>query len=201
MPCSALTRIIGENIGSKNGVSQQNEESGWDIADTLLGLLHRDCSGWEERNERDSRYAAFYAVACSWGLIWQATGLGNCLLDLHKQDCAYMTGQIWWEDGAYFFLAWPLHLLFLLGLTRASDSCRSSPWLAWCLLFPGLLSRLGMALIPPCSHNNMICCPHLGQNHTAWQAEQPARRLCGYKSKLLNRSWYARKFKIILKQW
>lgn len=125
MPCSALTRIIGENIGSKNGVSQQNEESGWDIADTLLGLLHRDCSGWEERNERDSRYAAFYAVACSWGLIWQATGLGNCLLDLHKQDCAYMTGQIWWEDGAYFFLAWPLHLLFLLGLTRASDSCRS----------------------------------------------------------------------------
>lgn len=122
MPCSALTRIIGENTGSKNGVSQQNEESGWEIADTLLGLLHRDCSGWEERNERDSRYAAFYAVACSWGLIWQATGLGNCLLDLHKYDCTYiMTGQIWWEDGA-FFLAWPLHLLFLLGLTRASDA-------------------------------------------------------------------------------
>lgn len=129
MPCSALTRIIGESIGSKNGVSQQ-DESGWDIADTLLGLLHRDCSGWEERNERDSRYAAFYTVACSWDLIWQATGLGKCLLDLHKYDCAYMTGQIWWEDGAYF-LAWPLHLLFLLGLTRASDSCRSP--------LPGLL--------------------------------------------------------------
>lgn len=180
MPCSALTRIIGESIGSKNGVSQQ-DESGWDIADTLLGLLHRDCSGWEERNERDSRYAAFYTVACSWDLIWQATGLGKCLLDLHKYDCAYMTGQIWWEDGAYF-LAWPLHLLFLLGLTKSKWQLPiSSPWLAWCL-FPGLLSRLGMTLISPCSHNNMICCPHLGQNHFAWQAEQPARRLYGYKS-------------------
>lgn len=38
-----------------------------------------------------------------------------------------MTGQIRWEDGAYFFLAWPLHLLFLLGLTRVSDSCQFPP--------------------------------------------------------------------------
>jgi len=28
MPCSALTRIIGESVSSRNWVSRQNEESG-----------------------------------------------------------------------------------------------------------------------------------------------------------------------------
>lgn len=130
MPCSALTRIIGQSISSKNWVSQQNEESGWDIADTLLRILHRDWSGWEERKKRDSRYAAFYAVVCSWGLIWQAMGLGKCFLDLHKYHCDCNWTNLW-EDGAYFFLAWPLHIIFFLGFTRASNSCRSP--------LPGLL--------------------------------------------------------------
>lgn len=165
-----MTRKIGENIISKNWVSQQNEESGWDIAGTLLRLLHRDWNVWEERNKRDSRYAAFYAVVCNWDLIWQAVGLGKCFLDSHKCYCEYLTGQI------HGRMVPTSSLLGCSMLSSFSDSFGqatatvSSPWLAQCHLFPGLLSRLGMALVWPSSHNR-DCWPHLAQKHFGMQSD------------------------------
>lgn len=201
MPCSALTRIIGESISSKNWVSQQNEESGWDIADTLLRLLHRDWSGWEERNKRDSRYAAFYAVVCSWGLIWQATGLGRCFLDLHKYHCEYLTGQICGRTVPTSSLHGHSMLssfLDSLGQVTAAD-------LSLACLVPSLSRVTFQAWHGP--HLTLLSQQHGLLSSLSTESLCLACRVTGWEvvslqvKTVLNGSWCVRKFKMIQKQW